>query len=189
MPLPLWVWNTGIEGLSAHVPPRECRAGPDKLFGPLLRAKCWGGRVRGGGGRIWEGRVLPPLGSGPLLAGSPSQTPPEGTSAVGTAQWASRRKGCRSCEWLWNVWLLSNLGPPKQKRMVGLREHGEESSKRRMGVAAETASARGACCLQSPGSCNSLKLKQNLLGWCAHACARAHACVLLSHSSQIKHRL
>lgn len=61
------------------------------------------------------GTRLPLLGSGPPLAGCPSQTPPGGTSAVGTEQWASQRKGCQSCELLWSVWSLSILSPAKQK--------------------------------------------------------------------------
>lgn len=73
-------------------------------------------------GRTWKTRGVmevvggsPLPGSVPLLAGSLSQTPPEDTSAGGRARWASRRKECRSCEWLWSAWSLSNLSPAKQR--------------------------------------------------------------------------
>lgn len=73
------------------------------------------------GRRLW-GTRLPLLGIGPPLAGCPSRTPPAGISAVGMEQWASQRKGCRSCELLLSVWSLSILSPAKQKskQMVGL---------------------------------------------------------------------
>lgn len=66
------------------------------------------------GRRLW-GTRLPLLGTGPPLAGCPSRTPPAGISAVGTEQWASQRKGCRSCELPLSVWSLSILSPAKQK--------------------------------------------------------------------------
>lgn len=68
--------------------------------------------------------MLPLLDSGPPLVGSLSQTLPEDISAVGTVRWASRRRGCRSCEWLWSVWLLSNLSPAEQKSRGWLGEGG-----------------------------------------------------------------
>ena len=68
--------------------------------------------------------MLPLLDSGPLLVGSLSQTLPEDISAVGTVRWASRRRGCQSCEWLWSAWLISNLSPAEQKSRGWLGEGG-----------------------------------------------------------------
>ena len=68
--------------------------------------------------------MLPLLDSEPLLVGSLSQTLPEDISAVGTVRWASRRRGCQSCEWLWSAWLLSNLSPAEQKSRGWLGEGG-----------------------------------------------------------------
>lgn len=85
---------------------------------PLIWANSWGaeGSGRGDEERDWERSGVTSSRQRASSCWFSFTNSSEDISAVGTVRWSPVEGGCRSCEWLWSVWLLQQPKPSRTEK-------------------------------------------------------------------------